>query len=124
MGRSSAPDENGAARQSQAIGDRLTRFRRQRGLTQGQLAKRVGLTQRVMSYYERGTTRIPADMLLKIADVLHVSVYELLGRATTSRPTVDKRLWKVVERIQALPPQELRPLLRVIDGYLKSARSG
>ncbi len=108
----------------EGIGDRVSRIRRARGISQADLGSRIGVGQQIVSYYETGAVRIPAETLLKIGDVLHVSVYELLGRATTTRPAVDKRLWKVVERIQALPPQELRPLLLVIDGYLKSARSG
>jgi transcriptional regulator with XRE-family HTH domain len=103
------------------VGDRLANFRRERGLSQEDLARRVGLTQRVMSYYEKGTTRIPADTLLKLADVLNVSVYEILGRATSPRSPKNKKLWKVLEKIEALAPHDQKVVLRTIDALSRDA---
>jgi hypothetical protein len=76
-----------------------------------------------MSYYEKGTRRIPADMLLKIVDTLKVSVYEILGRATSTRSPKNKKLWKVLEKIEALAPHDQKVVLRTIDALSRDARA-
>lgn len=104
------------------VGDRLSRLRRERGISQTELGTRIGVDQRMMSCYETNRARIPAETLLRIADVLKVSIYALLGRATVTRPVMNRQLWQVVERIQTLPMRDQRPLLRMIDAYVKEAR--
>ena len=109
-----------SARQRQReIGERIFRLRRERGVSQTELGAKVGVSQRVMSYYENGSTRIPADALLKIADVLKVSVYELLGRAVSGRSPKDKKTWRLLEQIGQLPGAHQRAILKTIDGFLR-----
>jgi transcriptional regulator with XRE-family HTH domain len=106
------------------VGARLARIRRERGLSQTELAERVGVIQRVVSHYETGRTRIPTDALFKLADVLNVSVYELLGRATTPpRAPKNKKLWKVLEKIESLAPHDQKVVLRYIDAVAKDTNS-
>jgi hypothetical protein len=77
-----------------------------------------------MSYYEKGTTRIPPDTLLKIADVLKVSIYEILGRAASNRAPKSKKLWKVLEKLESLAPHDQKVVLRYIDAVAKDANGG
>lgn len=107
---------------TRAVGERLAELRRTRGLSQTELAERIGLTQRVMSHYEKGQTRIPGEVLLKIADVLKVSVYELLGRASSGRSPKDKKLWKAFEVLESLPPRDQKVVLRTLDAVAQTAR--
>ena len=107
------------------VGARLARIRKERGLSQTELAERVGVIQRVVSHYETGRTRIPTETLFKLADVLNVSVYELLGRATTPpRAPKNKKLWKVFEKLEALPPHDQKVVLRYIDAVAKDSNGG
>ena len=62
-----------------AFGQRLVTFRQARGLTQVQLAKATGMTQRAISYYEIEAEFPPAPALITLAQVLEVSTDELLG---------------------------------------------
>lgn len=75
--------------QQDEVGARLSRIRKERSLSQTELAERVGVIRRVVSHYETGHTRVPAEILFKLADVLNVSVYKLLGR-TTKPPSAPK----------------------------------
>jgi transcriptional regulator with XRE-family HTH domain len=102
-------------------GARIARFRRERGLSQTELGEKIGVSQRVMSHYEKAQTRIPADVLLKIADVLKISVYELLGRASSNRAPKNKKLWKVIDTLESLPPRDQRVVLRTIDAIARDA---
>lgn len=106
---------------SEGIGGRLARLRQQRGLSQTEMGRKVGVTQRMVSCYETERIRIPAGMLLKIGDVLKVSVYELLGRASSGRAPKDKKLWKVIETLESLPPRDRKFILRTIETVAKAA---
>lgn len=56
--------------------DKLIRFRREKGLTQAELAKKVGVTLRAIQNWEAG--RLPRlDDATKLADALGVSLDEL-----------------------------------------------
>jgi hypothetical protein len=66
----------------------------------------------------------PIDTLVKIADVLKVSVYEILGRAASNRAPKNKKLWKVLERLEALPPHDQKVVLRYIDAVAKDSNGG
>ena len=58
----------------------LKELRRKAGLTQKALADKLGVTKSVISYYELAERTPSPEMLLKIANVFHVSTDYLLGR--------------------------------------------
>ena len=60
------------------IGKQLAIIRKTRGLTQDQLAIKIGITRSVIADYERGKCRIYDMMLIRLADVLEVTPNELL----------------------------------------------
>ena len=55
-------------------------YRKERGLTQEELAIRVNVVRQTVSKWEKGLSVPDADMLQKIAEVLEISVSQLLGR--------------------------------------------
>ena len=61
------------------FGDRLKTLRATNGLTQADLAKRLNITKSVVSYYERQERSPSPDVLVKIANVFHVTTDYLLG---------------------------------------------
>lgn len=100
---------------AETVGARISRLRRERGISQTELGKRVRTSQRVMSHYEKGEIRIPAETLLRIAEILKVSIYELLGRASSTRSPTDRRLWKIVQKLESLPRRDQKAVMRYID---------
>lgn len=59
--------------------DRLRQLRKEKNLTQKQLATLIGVKNSVISFYEVGD-RIPSpEVIVKLATVLHVSSDYLLG---------------------------------------------
>ncbi len=61
-----------------ALGRNIQKIRKQKGLTQEQLAEKLGITLTYMGYFEIGH-RVPnLRMLCKIADILGVKVKELI----------------------------------------------
>jgi transcriptional regulator with XRE-family HTH domain len=110
------------------FGSRLAELRKQKGLTQVELAKAIGSTQRAISYYESFHGYPPVTAVASLAQALDVSTDELLGLERKSNKSVSdiadpeaRKLWKKVKRVLELPPSDQKELIRVItkmiDGY-------
>lgn len=68
------------------ISETLRQLRLERGLTQEEVAERVGLTRQAVSGYEAGRTQPGLDILQKLADVYQVELTDLIyGRTGTDR---------------------------------------
>lgn len=61
------------------FGTNLERVRKDNGMSQLTLAQMLGLTQQVISGYEKGKCYPNIEVLCKIADIFHVSIDTLLG---------------------------------------------
>lgn len=76
-------------------------FRKERGLTQEELAIRVNVVRQTVSKWEKGLSVPDADMLQKIAEVLEVSVSQMLGRE--EEPEKDRN--EVAEQLSRINEQ-------------------
>ena len=107
----------------EAFGPRLARLRKATGYSQRELAAEMGISQRVVAYYEGETRYPPAHLLPRLAAVLGVSADELLGlKSTSSRRAPDSRLWRRFKRVEALPPREKRQVVQLLDALLDRER--
>lgn len=61
--------------------ENLKALRKQKGLTQEELAIRLNVVRQTVSKWEKGRSVPDADILAQIAEVLDVSVSDLLGSA-------------------------------------------
>ena len=61
------------------MGEKLKNLRKQKRLTQKQVADRIGLAISAVSSYEAGTRYPSYDVLIKLARIYHVSTDYLLG---------------------------------------------
>lgn len=59
---------------------KLKEYRLRMGVTQNQIAFRLGMTQQTYSRYENGVNEPSIEILVKIADYFQVSIDDLLGR--------------------------------------------
>lgn len=103
------------------LGQRIAQLRRDRGLTQSELAEKLGVSQPVVSDYENDVIRLPADVVAQIATLLSGSTDELLGL----KPTVDaqstlqnRRLSRRLKDIEKLPRRDQDALLRTIEAFI------
>lgn len=63
------------------LGQKIADARKMRGLTQGDLAKAVGVTAQAVSKWERGNSCPDIAILDEVARALSISVSDLLGIA-------------------------------------------
>jgi len=61
------------------FGVNLKKLRLQEGLTQQQLADKLGVTKSVVSYYELQERSPSPEVLTKLASIFHVTTDSLLG---------------------------------------------
>ena len=110
----------------ESTGQRIRRLRRAKGLSQETLGQRVGLSQRMMAYYEIQGGIPSADLLRKLADALGVSTDMLLGRASephrAAPPTSNLRLLKRLMRVEELPSHDRKMILKLIDTMANEVR--
>ena len=65
----------------------MTFLRKERGLSQKQAAADLGISQALLSHYEKGIRECGLDFLVKAADYYEVSADYLLGRTVQRNPS-------------------------------------
>ncbi|HCT16286.1 MAG TPA: transcriptional regulator [Ruminococcaceae bacterium] len=66
--------------------DILKELRRDKGLTQADIAKHFGISQTMYSMYESGRRTMKIEMLCELADILETSTDYILGRTAQQKP--------------------------------------
>ena len=61
--------------------NRIRDIRQAKGMTQQDLASRLGVNQSMISDYEAGKVELSLTKAVKIADILECELNDLLGRA-------------------------------------------
>lgn len=87
----------------QAIGARIRTYRKALGLTQTDLADRIGVRCQQVQKYESGANRIAASRLWRIADVLGISVLRLFEDLHLSTEG-DNDTFEMLDLYRRLPP--------------------
>lgn len=108
----------------ETLGVRIATLRRDRGMTQTELAERLKVSQPVVSDYENDVIRIPADVVVELAKILNASTDEILGlKADIPRNGTikNRRLLRQVQAIDKLSKRDQEALLRTIDAFLSKA---
>lgn len=111
-------------RSIEGFGRRLAAIRKQRGVTQAQLGDAVGVSNRVIAYYETESDQPPGALLVDICQALKVSADELLGIKTPAQSKAPKlaRLMNRLQQVADLPAAQQRAVLQHIDGLIASSK--
>ena len=94
-----------------AFSEKLAALRRERGLTQAELAAQLGISKSAVSMYERGNREPELELLESMADYFQVGVSTLLGRQESALVNGDAVLTGYLESLRDRP--ELRMLFSV-----------
>jgi transcriptional regulator with XRE-family HTH domain len=113
---------------SMTLGENIKRFRKLAGLTQVQLAKKVGTQQYSLAKYEKDVVAPSKDLLPKLASTLGVSLDILFGneqtaKGATAEPKRSSREGKLLDVFRELPTQQQRALLQQAEGLLLRKKS-
>lgn len=99
------------------FGKRLAGLRKAGGLTQQELGEKVGVSKRVIAYYEGETNYPPAHLIGPLAQALNVSTDELLGLKQTKTPLSPNlaSLWRRLKVIENFSEKEKRSVLQYVE---------
>ncbi len=78
-----------------SIGNRIRKYRENIGISQKELARRIGVTNSRVSNWEQGVNRPDADILVKLCVALSVSPSELLD-VHLSDDDLSEHEWRLV----------------------------
>jgi transcriptional regulator with XRE-family HTH domain len=96
------------------IAERLREARKLAGLSQGQVAKILGLHRPSVSEMEASNRRVSADELARLAEIYDVGVAWLLGEVPDTLDAQDPRLELAARELTKLKPEDLDRLLKLL----------
>ena len=105
------------------IAERIVRMRKEKGITQVQLAETLGVTQSMVSRIEKGELRLNGEVIIKISTLYGVSADTILGLKSSeeSQPKISRRWLKRLLMIERLPKRDQDGLIQTVDRYLKAS---
>ena len=93
------------------IGKLLQELRKEKGITQEQLAEQMGVTRRTVSRWETGSNMPDLDILIKLSDFYTVDLREILSGERKSQ-CMNQELKETVLQIADYSNEEKTQLLR------------
>jgi transcriptional regulator with XRE-family HTH domain len=114
------PGGRPAKTQGPDIGQRIAAARRRADISQRELAQRLGVTQQTIAPLERRTSMPRGTTLVKVADILNVSINELLGVKEDDRSNgmARGRAHQTFKAVSQLPRRQQSKILEVVDALL------
>lgn len=98
-------------------------LREQKHWAQKELAAMVDIRFQQLNKYESGLNIPPADMLIKLADALGVTVdYLLTSNPVEDSPLASSRLFRRFQVLAALAPEDQETVIKVIDAMIAKQR--
>ncbi|WP_299945281.1 helix-turn-helix transcriptional regulator [uncultured Microbulbifer sp.] len=103
--------------------ERLKLLRSARNITQARLSELLEVDPRVYNRWEKGSAAPQFDTVIRIADILQVSLDELAGRKEPSEPKIhNPELYSLYQQVDHLSDEEQRALILVIDSLVKKSQ--
>jgi transcriptional regulator with XRE-family HTH domain len=95
---------------------RLREWRTRRGLTQSQLADKVGWTSAYVSRLENGERRLKIDQIVKLAKALGIEPAQLM--VANQMPADD--LDALISLAKKMRPEDRRRLIRIAESFIET----
>jgi transcriptional regulator with XRE-family HTH domain len=106
------------------LGQRLAEARKAQGLTQVELAERLGVAQQTLAHYEVGRFRVPVALVIQMARELRFSLDDvLMGRSSAGKRGPASKLELQMEAVARLPKSKQRFVVDMIDAVLAQSQS-
>ena len=103
------------------IDKRIIELRKEFGLSQADLAKKLNASRDMIGKYERNEHLPSIEMASKIADLFGVTIDYLLGKETLAK--YNKKSVKRLENIERLDSETKNILFRIIDTFIRDYKT-
>jgi transcriptional regulator with XRE-family HTH domain len=114
-----------ASREVTAIGSRLRHLRKERGLTQAELARQIGIQQSDLSRMEKGEYRVSLDNLFKILGVFDLDLADFFDDRKTASGTgqpLSRDDMKILHLLRELSPEGRSEVQEFLEFKLRKER--
>ena len=109
-----------------AIGSRLRRLRKERDLTQAELARQIGIQQSDLSRMEKGEYRVSLDNLFKILGVFDLDLADFFGeqqpKTEQERLPLSREDMKILHLMRELSPEGRAEVQEFLEFKLRKQR--
>jgi HK97 family phage major capsid protein len=113
--------------------DSLKDIRKKKGLTQKELADRLGVAQATISAWETGTNKPDMDTIIKLCTILQTTVDDMLSIeefSSIQKPEVveeaksaSKMLSAFINLFQSIPPDKLQEMFSLAQAVLPQVKN-
>jgi transcriptional regulator with XRE-family HTH domain len=104
------------------FGEKIAKLKKQKKMSQIELAKVTGISRDAISKYERGDVIPSVEYAKRIADALGVSLDYLVSNDENEQ-TLDNEAVKRIKEIQELPNDEKVKIFSVIDALIRDTKA-
>ncbi len=106
-----------------SLGKRIKQLRKDKQLTQKQLAKEIGSSPGQLNKYESGLNTPPIDKLLMLAEVFGCSLdYLVVGQSIGEAPVSNQRLAMRFKQLDELNTKEKEVVIKMLDAMITTSR--
>ena len=106
------------------IGSRLAEKRKKLMLTQVEVEEKAGLSRRYLSNIERGRSIPSIDVLMQVADILHMTPDEVLIGAVPERRRGRTAAEKAARLLRRMAPEQQEQALNFIQWLEEQKKQG
>ena len=106
-----------------SLGFNIAQARKQAGLTQERLAELLEISQSVLTHYETAIRRIPLPLLIQIADILGLTLEDLIPIMTKRRRGPTPRLEQELAKVKLLPENQQQIVIDHIQSIIRNNQS-
>ena len=101
----------------QKIGTFLKDLRKEKDLTQEQLAETLNVSRRTVSRWETGSNMPDLDLLMEIADLYEVDLREMLNGERKSEDKMNKELEETVLQVAEYTNADKQRVTKTVQGF-------
>jgi len=115
------PIQNGLEGCVMPFAEKLARLRKDRGFTQEELAKKIGVGIAQMRRYEKGSSSPTLEVIKNMARALGVASDELIfdeNEGVASARILDKRLLEQFEMLSKMKSHDKEAIMTIIEGMI------
>jgi len=110
----------------ETLADRIQSSRKLAGLTQIELADKIGVSKSQYIRYETKDVQPPANIMNMLADALGTSVDYLISGDKTEKAKASLKNSELIQRfkeVDSLPEDEQGVLIKIISAYVRDYRA-
>lgn len=103
------------------LGQHIVVLRKDKKLSQSELGIKAGTSGDLIGRYERDEVKPSIEVIIKIADVLNVSIDYLVGKTSFE---LNQDMLKRFQEVSLLPENAKKQIFMVMDALIRDFKSG